>query len=113
MKQRRLTNRKKLSKKIIVTLALSLIFTLLFGITAYAVNIYPLEMFGIEAESEQMAATMQILLILTVLSLAPSILIMMTSFTRIVIVFSFMRNAIGTQSSPPNQVIIGLSLFFI
>jgi len=104
-------NRKSKKKKIIVTLALSLIFTMLFGITAYAVNIYPLEMFGIEGETEQMATTVQILLILTVLSLAPSILVMMTSFTRIVVVFSFLRNALGTQQSPPNQVMIGLALF--
>lgn len=108
VKKKKNKNRKKM---LIITVALSLLFTLLFGISAYAVNVYPLEMFGIEAESEQMAATVQILLVLTVLSLAPSILIMMTSFTRIVIVLSFVRSAIGTQSSPPNQVIIGLSLF--
>lgn len=51
------------------------------------------------------------LLLLTILSLAPSILIMMTSYTRIIIVLHFLRTAIGTQSSPPNQVIVGLSLF--
>ncbi|MGC4375648.1 flagellar type III secretion system pore protein FliP [Fictibacillus sp. Mic-4] len=55
--------------------------------------------------------TIQLLLLLTVLSLAPSILILMTSFTRIVIVLSFVRTSIGTQSAPPNQVIIGLALF--
>jgi flagellar biosynthetic protein FliP len=48
---------------------------------------------------------------LTVLSLAPSILIMMTSFTRIVVVLSFLRQALGTQQMPPNQLIVGLSLF--
>jgi len=51
------------------------------------------------------------LLILTILTLLPSILIMMTSFTRIVIIFSFLRNSMGTQQIPPNQVVIGLSLF--
>ena len=51
------------------------------------------------------------LIVLTVISLAPSILIMLTSFTRIVIVLHFTRAAIGTQTVPPNQVIIGLSLF--
>jgi flagellar biosynthetic protein FliP len=54
---------------------------------------------------------MQILILLTVLSLAPAILIMMTSFTRIVIVLSLLRQAMGTQQLPPNQVLIGLSLF--
>lgn len=53
----------------------------------------------------------QSIAILTVLSLAPSILVMMTSFTRIVVVFSLLRTAIGLQQTPPNNVIIGLSLF--
>ena len=53
----------------------------------------------------------QIVLLLTVLSLAPSILIMMTSFIRIVVVLSLLRTAIGTQASPPNPVIISLALF--
>lgn len=58
-----------------------------------------------------LSATLQILLILTVITLAPSILIMLTSFTRIVIVLHFVRTALGTQTTPPNQVLIGLSLF--
>lgn len=53
----------------------------------------------------------QILVLLTVLALVPTILIMTTSFTRIVIVFSFVRNALGTQQMPPNQVLIGIALF--
>jgi flagellar biosynthetic protein FliP len=53
----------------------------------------------------------QILALLTVLSLAPSILVMVTSFTRIVVVLSFVRTAIGTQNTPPNQVLISLALF--
>ncbi|OEG00414.1 flagellar biosynthetic protein FliP [Vulcanibacillus modesticaldus] len=55
--------------------------------------------------------TLQIVILLTILSLAPGILILMTSFTRIVIVLSFVRNALATQQMPPNQVIIGLALF--
>ncbi|MCR5322905.1 MAG: flagellar type III secretion system pore protein FliP [Lachnospiraceae bacterium] len=58
-----------------------------------------------------LSATLQILLILTVISLAPSILIMLTSFTRIIIVLHFLRTALGTQTTPPNQVMIGLALF--
>ncbi|MBU1024232.1 flagellar type III secretion system pore protein FliP [bacterium] len=54
---------------------------------------------------------LQILFLLTILSLAPSILIMMTSFTRIVIVLSLVRNALGTQQLPPNAVIVGLAMF--
>ncbi len=60
---------------------------------------------------KEMAASLQILFLLTVLSLAPSILVMMTSFTRIVVVLSFMRSAMATQQTPPNQVIIGMALF--
>lgn len=55
--------------------------------------------------------TVKIVLLLTVLTLAPSILIMMTSFTRLVVVFSFLRHAIGTQQMPPNQLLVGLALF--
>lgn len=54
---------------------------------------------------------LELLFVLTLLAMAPSILIMMTSFTRTVIVFSFLRSAIGLQQTPPNQIIIGLSLF--
>ncbi len=57
-----------------------------------------------------MAVTLQILLALTVLTLAPAIIIMVTSFIRIVVVFSFLRQAIGTNQMPPNQLLIGLAL---
>lgn len=60
---------------------------------------------------EDVAVSLQILFLLTVLSLAPAILIMMTSFTRIVIVLSFLRHALGSQQTPSNQIIIGLALF--
>ncbi len=58
-----------------------------------------------------LAVTLQVILLLTVLTLAPSILMMTTSFVRIVIAFHFVRQALGVQGLPPNQVIIGLSLF--
>ena len=63
------------------------------------------------SDETSLSGTLQILLIITVISLAPSILGMVTSFTRIIIVLHFVRTAIGTQSSPPNNVLIGLSLF--
>jgi flagellar biosynthetic protein FliP len=59
----------------------------------------------------QTAVVIQILALLTVLSLAPAMFIMMTSFTRIVIVLSFLRQALGTQQVPPNQILISLALF--
>ncbi|TMV52044.1 flagellar type III secretion system pore protein FliP [Paenibacillus mesophilus] len=55
--------------------------------------------------------TVTLILLITVLSLAPSILVLMTSFTRIVIVLGFVRTALGTQQMPPNQVLIGLAMF--
>lgn len=58
-----------------------------------------------------LAGTLQMLLVLTVITLAPSIIVMMTSFTRIIVVFHFLRTALGTQSAPPNNVLIGLALF--
>jgi len=60
---------------------------------------------------ENFGAALQLIILLTVLSLAPAILIMMTSFTRIVIVLSLLRQALGTQQLPPNQILIGLSMF--
>ncbi|ANU09165.1 flagellar biosynthesis protein FliP [Planococcus antarcticus DSM 14505] len=60
---------------------------------------------------EDVSTTLQLFFLLTVLSLAPGILIMMTSFTRIIIVLSFVRTGLGTQSMPPNQVLVGLALF--
>ena len=57
------------------------------------------------------STTIQILFLMTVFSLAPSLLIMTTSFTRIVVVLSFLRNAMGTQQAPSNQIVIGLALF--
>ena len=61
--------------------------------------------------SGDVSSTLQILALLTVLSLAPAILILTTAFSRIIIILSFVRNAIGTPTIPPNQVLIGLSLF--
>ena len=63
------------------------------------------------AEPGQLSTLLQILLLLTVISLAPAILMMMTCFTRIIIVLSFLRRALATQQLPPDQIIVGLALF--
>ncbi|MFK7873733.1 MAG: flagellar type III secretion system pore protein FliP [Oligoflexales bacterium] len=60
---------------------------------------------------DDVVPALKIVGLLTILSVAPAILLMMTSFTRIVIILSFVRQALGTQTMPPNQVILGLSLF--
>jgi len=64
-----------------------------------------------ESDAANVSTSVKLLLVLTVLSLAPSILILMTSFARIMIVLSFTRTALATNTSPPNQVLIGLALF--
>ena len=66
---------------------------------------------GTSDNPQDVSATLQIMAVLTILSLAPSILIMTTSFVRIVVVLGFLRNALSTQNVPPNQVVIALSLF--
>ena len=60
---------------------------------------------------QQVSTTLQIVFLLTILTLAPAILIMTTSFTRFVIVLSFLRQAIGTPQAPSNQIVIGIALF--
>jgi flagellar biosynthetic protein FliP len=67
--------------------------------------------FGTSNNPDDLAITLQLLLLLTILSLAPSILIMTTSYLRIIIVFHFLKNALGTQQMPPNQLLAGVALF--
>jgi flagellar biosynthetic protein FliP len=66
---------------------------------------------GVAESPADVAATLQILVVLTILTLAPAILTLLTSFTRTVIVLSLLRNALATNQVPPNQVLVGLALF--
>lgn len=66
---------------------------------------------GTSSSPQSVNGTLQIVFLLTILSIAPAILIMMTCFTRVIVVLSFVRNALSLQQSPPNQVLIGLALF--
>ena len=96
---------------------------LLFGITLLVLVIAPIDGAAVLAQGpsvtidlgqqgpKQTAVVLQILALLTILSLAPALFIMVTSFTRMVIVLSFLRQALGTQQVPPNQVLISLALF--
>lgn len=101
------------NKMLLPVLVLLMIMVVTTNVQA-APNI-PIPRIGLDLQPaetpEDVALSLQILLLLTVLSLAPAILIMTTSFTRIVIVLSFIRNALSTQQTPPNQVLIGLALF--
>ena len=107
-----------ITKKSILVLAL---FVMLLGLTSCDSSSElsaPGVTFSVAPADDpsQVTSGVQLLVLLTVLSLAPSILILGTSFTRIVIVISMVRNAIGTPAIPPNQVVIGLSLlltFFV
>ncbi len=79
---------------------------------AWALPVPTLQVGMEDADSpEQVSSALQVLFLLTILTLAPSILVMMTSFSRFVIVLSFLRQAMGTQQTPPTQVLIGLALF--
>lgn len=93
--------------------ALWLILTLVTGAAAQTALPIPSVSLGVGSakKPEDVAVTLQVMLLLTVLTLAPSILIMMTAFTRIVIVLSILRSAIGIPNVPPNQVLVGLALF--
>ncbi len=93
----------------------SILFSFLSALSpepAAAVSL-PTVSLGVEDASSpaQVSTALQVLFVLTILSVAPAILLMTTAFTRIVIVLGFVRQAMGTQSMPPNQIIIGLSLF--
>ncbi len=92
---------------------LILVFLLLIPVIGSAQTGLPTISLGVEESTDpsDFGLTIKILFMLTVLSLAPSILIMMTSFTRIIIVFHFLRAALATQSAPSNQILVGLALF--
>ncbi len=91
------------------------IFALVITTTVSAQTQTPLPKITIGVDAAEnptdLVMTLQIVLLLTILSLAPSILIMMTSFTRIIIVFHFLRQSLATQTVPSNQILVGLALF--
>ncbi|MFZ5586595.1 MAG: flagellar type III secretion system pore protein FliP [Thermodesulfobacteriota bacterium] len=105
-------------RRALAALTLALVLgALLAGAAAAQAAEAPLRLptitFGVEEAKnpEQISTALQVVLLLTVLTLAPSILIMMTCFTRLAVVLSLLRNALGTQQMPPTQIIVGLSLF--
>ena len=84
----------------------------LFPLGSYAAGLPTITLgIGEATDPGEVSTALQILVVLTILSVAPAILLMTTGFTRIVIVLSFMRQALGTQSAPSNQIVIGLALF--
>jgi flagellar biosynthetic protein FliP len=104
-----------MKRKVIPLLVLILLFGAYSNIAAQQGQTIPIPKVGIDigtADSpEDISVTLQILLLMTVLTLAPSILIMTTSYLRMIIVFHFLKNALGTQQMPPNQLLAGIALF--
>lgn len=105
----------KLNKSLLKMLTFAAILVIVLSIGVSAAPPLPIPKIGLDIQTadnpEDVTLSIQILFLLTILSLAPALLIMVTSFTRIIIVLSFTRNALGTQQMPPNQVLIGLALF--
>lgn len=100
--------------KIVCSLILLMMLGVIFSASAFAADPIPeihLTIGNDTGQPDGGTSTISIILMLTVLSLAPSILVLMTSFTRIMIVLGFVRTSLGTQQMPPNQVLIGLALF--
>lgn len=105
------------NRKWIILLPLLLIVSGLFATTSWAEEIPANPIPGINigitgaGDASSGSSTVSIILLITVLSLAPAILVLMTCFTRIVVVLGFVRTSLATQQMPPNQVLIGLALF--
>ncbi|MBS3977607.1 MAG: flagellar type III secretion system pore protein FliP [Syntrophomonadaceae bacterium] len=100
----------KLRHGLMLLLVINLFLT---NLPAYAEPVFPgisLEIGGAE-EPQEVVGSLQLLFLLTVLTLVPAILVLLTSFTRIIVVLSFVRSAMATPNTPPNQVLIGLALF--
>ena len=89
---------------------LTIILICAFSVPASAQGVTGI-IFGDGEETAATVDTVRIMIFLTILTLAPSFLILTTSFTRIIVVLSFLRNALGTQQTPPNMLLIGLALF--
>lgn len=107
---------KRALKKHVITFCISLTITILLsllclGLQAHAAGPSVTIDLASGQASDGAMGPLEMLFMLVLLALAPSILLMMTSFTRIIIVLSFLRNALGTQQSPPNQVLVGIALF--
>lgn len=102
-------------KPVLPAILISLLALLILpGIAAAADPVIPsftLQLAAGQEEPEKVSLLLEILFMLTILSLAPSILLTITSFTRIIIVFSFLRQAMGTNQMPPNQIMVSLAVF--
>ncbi len=104
---------KKKKYLLMAIVMITLIFTFNKSVSAEPINVPDINFSvgGENASPQNYVDNIKLLIVLTILTLLPSIIIMMTSFTRIIVVFSFLKNALGAQQSIPNQILIGLALF--
>ncbi len=108
---------KRRNNKIMLMVLMALGIIFFYSMKAYAApqNTIPIPKINISVDNAnnptEYVDNIKLLIMLTVLTLLPSFIVMMTSFVRTIVVFGFLRNAMGTQQSPPNQVMIGLALF--
>ncbi|ENK1242662.1 flagellar type III secretion system pore protein FliP [Clostridium botulinum] len=108
---------KRRNNKIMLMVLMALGIVFFCSMKAYAApqNTIPIPKINISVDNAnnptEYVDNIKLLIMLTVLTLLPSFIVMMTSFVRTIVVFGFLRNAMGTQQSPPNQVMIGLALF--
>jgi len=100
-----------MKNSIIFIVSLILFITVVFLTSSSKVSASSINVDISSGEADSVSSVLDMLFLLAFLAIIPSLLLVMTSFTRIVISLSFLRNALGTQNSPPNQVIVGLSLF--
>lgn len=101
-----------MNKRAIIIIAFLVLSTFALGVQAQQIPIPSVSLrFGEAQSPKDVNVTLQIIFLLTILTLAPAMVIMVTSFTRIVIVLAFIRQAMATQQIPPNQVLIALALF--
>ncbi len=98
---------------IIILLTLLLLSVLSGAVSAEPLQIpsMNLQLGGNTGEPQDLSSALQLIILITILTLAPSIIILLTSFTRIIVVLGFIRSSLATQQMPPNQVLIGLALF--
>lgn len=106
-----MNNSRRLINRNLTTMVIFFIF--LIPAICHSQAVFPKVTIGVDQVENptEVVPALQILFLITILSLAPSILIMMTSFTRIVVVFHFLRQSLATQTVPSNQILVGLSLF--
>jgi len=98
-------------KKILVAISVFSFFLIFQAATVHAISVPTYVQIGTTDDPAQVASTVQMLLLISVIALAPTLIIMVTCFPRIIIALHFLRSAMGTQQMPPNQVLVGIALF--